>query len=163
MKYGQAASGILILAIGLIALLVMFPEIVSLNETARTQGAQDVALGCTSNTGGTCSITLTSAHEYSTTTFMTVTETNPGSVVRTGETTVGTDRVTLSITGLNTSPTAYTFTVDYTERNDLLPEGANEVLSRLPIILILGLFATGIGGSIAAWSIIKGGRRRSRR
>ena len=166
MKFGKAASGILILAIGLIAMLVMFPEIISLNETARTQAAQDVGIGCTSDTSGACTLTISSAHEYSTNTFMTVTETAPGSVDRTSSTTVQVNRTSLDITGLSTTPTVYTFTVDYTERNDLLSEGANEFLSRLPLILILGLMVVGVGGAIAAFAIIKpgsgGGRRRRR-
>jgi hypothetical protein len=163
MRYGQAASGILILAIGLIAMLVMFPDIISLNETARTQAAQDVGLGCTSDTLGKCTLTISSAHEYSTNTFMTVTETAPGSVDRTAGTTVQVNRTSLDLTGLSTTPTVYTFTVDYTERNALVSEGANEFLSRLPLILVLGLLGVGVGGSIAAWSMIRGGSRVHRR
>lgn len=160
MKYGSAVVGILTLGIGLMALLVMFPEIISLNESARTQTAQNVGIGCTSDTSGACTITLSSAHEYSTSAFMTVAETSPGSVDRTSGTTVAANRITLSITGLSTSPTAYTFTVDYTERNALLSVGANEFLSRLPLILVIGLIASGLGGSIAAWSMVKSARRR---
>jgi len=162
MKYASSAAGILVLGIGLIALLVMLPEIISLNETARTQPAQDVGIGCTSDTSGACTTTISSAHEYSTPAFMTVTETSPGSVDRTASTTVGATRVTLAITGLNTTPTAYTFTVDYMERHALLSEGANEFLQRLPLILVIGLMATGVGGAIAAWATIKGGRRSKR-
>ncbi len=159
MRYGSAAVGILVLALGLMALLVMFPEIVSLSESARTQAAQDVALGCTSDTSGACTITLTSAHEYSTPAFMTVTETSPGSVDRTAATTVGVNRITLGITGLDTSPTAYTFTVDYIERNALVSAGTNEFLSRLPLILVIGLMVSGIGGAIASWAVIRRGGR----
>ncbi len=162
MKFASTAVGILVLGIGLMALLVMFPEIISLNETARTQPAQNVAVGCTSDTAGVCTVTITSGHEYSTNAFMTVTETSPGSVDRTAGTTPQTDRTMLTVTGLSTTPTAYTFTVDYMERNALLSEGANEFLSRLPLILVIGLMATGVGGAIAAWATIRGGGRRKR-
>lgn len=138
--------------------LVMFPDIISLAETARTQPANDTP-SCNTGAGTSCSFTIASRHEYSTPTFMTVTETSPGSGDHTSNTTIAADRVTLTVTGLTTS-TSYNWSVDYTERAALVSAGANEVLSRLPLFITLGLLAVAVAGAIAAYAQFGGGRRR---
>ena len=162
MKFANVVVGVVALTMLLFTILILFPDIVSLSETARTQAATSTP-GCTSDTAGVCTITLDSDHQYSTTTFMTVTETSPGSADRTSGTTVGSDRAILTVTGLNTTPTAYLFSVDYLERNALVSEATNEVLARIPLILVIGALAVGIAGSIASWAVMRGGGGRRRR
>ena len=90
---------------------------------------------------------------------MPVTETSPGAGDHTSSTTIAADRVTLTVTGLSAS-TSYNWSVDYTERAALVSAGANKVLSRLPLFLVIGLMAVAVAGAIAAWAQFGGGRSR---
>ena len=76
---------------------------------------------------------------------MTVTETSPSSADRTTDTTVGADRVTLSLTGL-AATTTYTFTVDY-EKVDAQAStatGLPDFLILAPIFFVLMMLVIGV-------------------
>ena len=109
----------------------------------RTQDAT-ASLSCSTGVGETdCAITLPSQHEYTTMSFVTVTETSPGSGDKTSETTIASSRDQLTVTGLLAS-TSYNFDVDYKEQNDAVDNGGNELLRQMPWAAPLGLLLAGI-------------------
>ncbi len=133
-----------------IVLAIILPGIVSLSEGIRTVDAEASGLTCTTPVGiTTCSTTLPTEHEYTTTTRMTVTETNPGSADHTANTTVASDRVTLTITGLAAN-TVFTMTVDYAEQATGVSSTLNGLLRVMPVLLLLG----GFGVVVAAFAIL---------
>ncbi len=133
-----------------IVLAIILPSIVSQSEGIRTVDAEAAGLTCTTPVGiTTCSTTLPTEHEYTNTTRMTVTETNPGSVDRTATTTVGSDRVTLTITGLAAN-TVYTITVGYAEQAAGISNSLNGLLRVMPVLLLLG----GFGVVVAAFVVV---------
>ena len=136
----KAVGAILTLGLAFAFLAMLLPDIVSGAETARTENAAE-ALGCT--TGAVtpaCDITLMlGEHAYADTTAMTVTETTPGAGDRTPGTTVGANRVTLTVAGLSATSTPFTFDVDYKIVDANVSTMLNGVLSRFGILIVLGL------------------------
>ena len=125
--------------------IAFLPNVADLVNTARTDPTTQTGLTCTTDGAGACTITLADAHMHSDTSGMTVTETSPSSADRTTDTTVGADRVTLSLTGL-ASTTTYTFTVDY-EKVDAQAStatGLPDFLNLAPIIFVLMMLVVGV-------------------
>ncbi len=141
---------------GLAILLAILPDLVNLNERTRTAAASDTGSTCTTGSGETsCSFNLADPHEYSNTTQMTVNETSPSSVDRTGSTTVESNRQTLTVAGL-TESTVYLFDVTYKERAENVSDGLNDFMRQLPVLVVLGFFAVAL---IAAIAVIVGGSK----
>ena len=135
----KAVGAILTLGLAFAFLALLLPDLVSGAETARTEDAAE-SLGCTTGVATpACDITLADEHAYADTTAMTVTETTPGAGDRTSGTTVGTDRVTLTVAGLSATSTPFTFDVDYKVVDAGVSTMLNGVLSRFGILLVLGL------------------------
>jgi len=119
-------------------ILAGLPGIADQIAEVRTEPTQDVGLGCSTGTGETsCTITLTQEDAYPDTTDMVVTETSPGSVDRTNQSTVQADRLMIAVTGLVQS-TAYVFTVDYQIVDAQVSDGLNSVLSFMPFLVAIG-------------------------
>ena len=144
------------LFLGMMLVLGQLPTIVPLAEDARTDDASESALVCTTGAAATaCSFTLAQIHEYNDTTQMTVTETAPGSVDRTANTTVASDRVTLTVASLATS-TAYTFTTAYKIQAADISGPLNDLLRFLPLLIPLGLVALVLIAAIRGLGLIRG-------
>ena len=144
------------LMFGVSILLALLPSIVNTNEATRTQSASDTGLSCSTAVGETsCEVTISTRHEYATNSQMTVSETSPSSVDRTATTTVATDRRTLTVAGL-TQSTSYLFNVSYAEIADNVSEGLNDLMSLMPILLVIGFIAVVL---ISAFVVMGGGRR----
>lgn len=130
--------------------LVFLPTIVNKNEALRTDPRTSTGLQCATGSGTSCSITLPSAHEYADTSFMTVTETNPGSSDRTATSTVSANRLSVTVSGLSSS-TTYTFNVAYSEKAANISEGLNDGLKLSPLIIVAGIVVIAVlagGGAI---------------
>ena len=99
-------------------------------------------MGCSTGVGqSSCDVTLASTHAYADTTAMTVTETSPGATDRTATSSLNaSDRTTLSVGGLSPS-TAYGFTVDYAVVDSNVSGSLNQLLTSLPLLLVIGLLA----------------------
>lgn len=139
--FNRAVGAILTLGLAFAFLAILLPDIVSGAESARTDDAAE-SLGCTTGVSTpSCNVTLSDEHAYADTTAMTVTETSPAAGDRTSGTTVAADRVTLGITGLSATSTAFTFDVDYKVVDAGVSTMLNGVLSRFGIIIVLGLLA----------------------
>ena len=142
---GRTITTVIALGLLVVALLVMLPEISQLLEAARTDASTETGLTCNTGASTSCSITLAAAHQYADTTSMTVTETSPGSVVRTDTTIVAADSVTLAISGLTTA-TAYAFTVDYAIRAANITDGVADLMRVfIPLLAILLVGALLVG------------------
>lgn len=148
---------------GLLAVLALFftiyaavailPTIVNNNESIRTDAATDTGKTCTPGEDETtCSFTLDEPHEYADTSQMTVTETSPGSNDHTDATTVGTDRTTLTVSGL-TSEQAYIFSVAYAAQAANVDDGLNDLLGLMPLLLILGAVTVPIIALVAVFGL----------
>lgn len=139
--FNRAIGAILTLGIAFAFLALILPDIVSSAENARTDAAAE-ALGCTTGADeATCDLTLSEEHAYADTTALTVVETSPGAGDRTSNTTVGEDRVTLTVAGLSATSTPFTFDVDYSVVDPDISAMLNGVLSRFGILIVLGLLA----------------------
>lgn len=137
---------VIFLAFTAIVIAIFLGDIVTLSEGTRTDAAQEAGLTCTTGVGETtCTITLPAEHEYPDTTGLTVTETSPGAGDWTANTTVSTDRVTLTITGL-TASTVYVFTANYLVLAPGISNVLNGFLRLLPVLVVLG----GVGVVVAA-------------
>lgn len=155
----RALVVVAIMLVGGAIMLAIMPDIVNRNEDVRTDAAEDTGLTCSTGAGETsCSITLDVEHEYSDTSQMTVSETSPSTVDRTATTTVGSDRKTLTITGL-TANTSYIFDVDYRQQAANVSDGLNDFMRVLPPIVVIGFFALVV---IAGAFVIGGNSRRLR-
>lgn len=134
----KAVLGALVLSFATVIITVTLPAIAENISDVRTEASQETGLGCSTGVGETsCSVTLAAEHAYPDTTDMTVTETSPGSADWTSATTVGTDRATLTVTGL-TASTSYTFTVDYRAVAANIGDPLNSVLTFVPFLWGLG-------------------------
>ncbi len=135
-------NAVLILGFGFVILVGALPDIVTRSETVRTNTAQETGLGCSTGVGqSSCDVTLASTHAYADTTAMTVTETSPGATDRTATSSLNaSDRTTLSVGGLSPS-TAYGFTVDYAVVDSNVSGSLNQLLTSLPLLLVIGLLA----------------------
>mgnify|MGYP000873020758 CR=1 FL=1 len=142
LKSISALFGLLLCTAFAIAFL---PNVANLVNTARTDPIQQTGLACTSDGAGVCTITLANQHMHSDTSGMTVLETSPSSADRTVDTTVGSNRVTLTITGL-AATTGYIFTVDYEKVDAQAAEatGLPDFLNLAPIIFVLMMLVVGI-------------------
>ncbi len=150
---GRTITAVVALGILVIALLVMLPEISQLLEAARTDASTETGLTCNTGASTSCSITLAAAHQYATTAAMTVTETSPGSVDRTGATSIAANSVTLTVAGLTTS-TAYTFTVDYAIQAANVGDGTADLLRVfMPVLAILLVAALLLGTIVGGLSL----------
>lgn len=139
--------------VGIAIMLAVLPDLVDLNETTRTASASDAGSTCTTGVGETsCSFNLSTPHEYSDTTQMTVNETSPSSVDRTSTTTVAANRQTLTVSGLGSS-TVFLFNVDYKDRAVNVSSGLNDFMRQIPVLVIIGFFAVVV---IAAVVVIGG-------
>ena len=136
----KAVGAILTLGMAFAVLAIMLPDIVTGAESARTENAAEV-LGCTTGVAiPACDVNLTlGEHAYADTTAMTVTETSPGAGDRTAGTTVGVDRVTLTIASLSATSTPFIFDVDYKIVDPDVSTLLNSILSRFGILIVLGL------------------------
>ncbi len=138
--FRQGIIAVMVLGLGFTVLATALPDIVSRSETVRTNAAQQTGLACNSGSGTSCSVTLTSEHAHRDTTGVVITETSPGSVDRSSGGSLGTDRKTLTVSGLTTS-TAYVFTVDYLTVDANVSGTLNQFLVSLPLLLVVGLLA----------------------
>lgn len=134
--------------VGIVVLVAVFGQIVSLANEARTVEVIEAGLTCTTGAGSTsCAVTLVSPHAFAfAADGMTVLETSPGSADRTSTSTLASNRTTLTVAGLSAS-TAYTFTVthdtDDTNNNVIL----NTVLERMGLwigLAIVAMLAVGL-------------------
>ena len=131
--------------------IAFLPNVANLTNTARTDPQTQSGLTCTTTGAGVCTLTLAYKHMHADTSGMTVTETAPSSSIQTANTTVGTDRTTLTITGL-ANTTLYTFTVVY-EKIDAQASDATglaDFLNLAPFIFVLMMLVVGIivGGAL---------------
>ena len=83
-------------------------------------------------------MTRTSEHGHRDQTGIVIPESSPGSVDRSSGGSLGTDRKTLTVSGLTTS-TAYVFTVDYLTVDANVSGTMNQLLVSLPLLLVVGL------------------------
>ena len=127
----------------LLVLVQSFPDIWGEVESARTVDVSDTGLGCSTGAGETeCSFSLSEENAYATNYGITVTETSPGSADWSSSTSIGTDRTTVTISGLAGS-TAYLFDVDYKGVNPQLTDDANNLLERSTLFLVAGAVLVG--------------------
>lgn len=144
---------ILLLMLGMFGLvsvmLAILPDLTDINEETRTDPTTATGLACTTGVGETsCIITIPTNHQYSDTTQMTVTETSPSSVDRTSTTAVGSDRTSLSVSGLASS-TSFLFDVDYREIAANVSAGLNDFLRQVPVFVVIGIFAVALLATVA--------------
>lgn len=136
--FRAAVGAVATLGLAFAFLVVLLPDIISGAEAARTEDASE-ALNCSTGVSDTsCDLSLTDEHAYAGTTELTVTETSPGSGDRTSDSTVGTDRVTITVASLATS-TAYQFDVDHRIVDPNVSAMLDGVMSRFGILIVLGL------------------------
>ena len=129
----------LLYSLVMIVLAVILPDVMDAAETARTELATQTGMSCTPGAGETsCDVTLDTEHAYAITDGMTVTETAPGSTDRTDDTTVGADRLTLTIAGL-TALQPYTFTVEHRVVDPTVSPQAAGLVERFGFLLIVGV------------------------
>ena len=127
-----------IIVIGIAA--AVLPTIASESETLRTEDVTETGLACSTGAATSCSITLAQAHAHGNTDHMVVTETSPASTTVTSQTSVGTNRETLTITGLAIS-TSYIFDVAYAIVDPSLTPGSADVYHVAPMFWFIGFFA----------------------
>ena len=113
-----------------------FPSFTDLTHQVRTAPVSE-SLSCTTTTLTTCSVTLTNKHTHGDASHITVTETSPGSGIRTASLNSN-DRFTLTVSGLDIA-TAFTFTVASERVPANVGSELDDVLNILPFILP-GLF-----------------------
>ena len=141
---------------GLFALLLctafaiaFLPNVANMANSARTDPAEALGLSCTSNPNGGCEITLPSKHMHPDTSGMTVTVTN-GPIADTNvtpDTTVGANRLTLTIAnGTLSNNTGYQFTVDYSAEAENIADatGLGDMLNLFPLFFVLMLLVVGV-------------------
>jgi len=136
----RGAIGMLLLWFMAVIVIAVLPLVMSRNTDVRTDAAQDVGLMCSTGVGETsCDITLTAASAFADNTGLAVNETVPAAVNRTSTSTLGDDRLTITVAGLIAS-TAYTFTVDYLDVNAQVAAstGLDGFLAALPLIFAVG-------------------------
>lgn len=125
--------------------IAFLPNVANLANSARTDPTTATGLTCTADSGGFCVFNLPTTHMHSDTSGMTVTETAPGSGNLTTDTTVGADRIALTVKDL-TQAVTYTFTVAY-EQVDAQAANATglpDFLNLAPIIFILMMLVVGV-------------------
>ena len=135
----KGVTAVVILLLSFVITSSMMEQVNQANEDVRTQARTATGLGCTVASNATsCDITLPSKHQYDTLARATVTETSPGSNVnRTSDSTLGSNRITISITGL-TASTSYLFTVNYYELAQGVNQNTADVMSLIPLFMVFG-------------------------
>lgn len=128
-----------------------WPQLVKDTQNLRTDPQADAGLACATGAHTYCSVSLSSPSAYSGTNGMTVTETSPGSGDVTADTTVATDRETVTITDLAPA-TSYEFDIDYLKLNPDIPTPADGWLKAYPILGVLAVFGGVTFGAIALFS-----------
>ena len=132
-------SGIVLIYVSAMISLQFIGALGEVGEELRVQASSE-SKGCTVAVAPatTCTITLVASHAHGDTSHLTITETSPGSAVRTGSLDNPT-RTVLTVSGL-TAATTYIFSVDYEIEN---PDVSNELslLARgWPLLAIVSVF-----------------------
>jgi len=111
------------------------------------------SLNCSTGVGESeCDVTLPSAHFFAGGEFLTVTETSPGSGVRTA--TLAADQTTVTVSGLS-AETAYTFAVAYEVANPNLSNasGADDLLRVFPFLFVIGVVVIGVVMALGSFRV----------
>lgn len=140
-------------AIGMAVFLIAgtLGDVTTAIESTRTIDNSETALACSTLALETsCDITLPIQHGYTDTRAMTVTETFPGSGDVTANSTLASDRVTLTISGL-VQLTSYTFDVDHKIEDTAIDGLTRELLRSLPALWPLLLMAFVLIAANKAW------------
>jgi len=133
----RGITTVVALGVLVVTILVLLPDISQALEDARTDSSTEIVACTTGAEDTSCSVLLAAPHEYSTTAGMIVTETAPGSTVRTAESKVSVSRQSVAVASLSTS-TAYTFSVTYAIRAANVSAGGNDLLRLfIPLVLII--------------------------
>ena len=132
---------LLVVGFGFLILATLIYPISQQVKTLRTEPVTDTNLSCTTTGADTfCTVTLseTSAFEPVAPQFI-VTETSPGSVVRTGTSVLNSNLNTVTVSGLSTT-TAYLFTMEYFMVDSTIQTATHldSLLKRWNLILVLG-------------------------
>lgn len=146
----RGVIGVMLLGFMALIVIAVLPLITERNTEVRTDSAQDAGLMCTTGAGETsCDITLSDESAFADMSGITVTETSPGSGDRTDDSTLGDDRLTISVSGLSPS-TSYAFTVDYLVVNSQVADatGLDGFLAALPLIFAAGTILLTVGAAI---------------
>lgn len=162
-------KGILAAGFMLIALVVTIGVIGPVNEqveAARTQNATATNLACTTGSSDTtCNITLPTQSQYSylgnftnaSGTLVsggTVEQTSPTSADKTAASTIATDRVTITVSGLASS-TSFLFTVNYLELASGVDQNTSNIMQYIPLLLVLGAVFVAMLWLLSALKVIR--------
>ena len=136
----KGLSVLIIMSVGLVISTSMMAGVNETMETARSRAVQETNLSCNVPVDKTsCTFTLAEASQYTSTTQMTITETSPGSNVnRTNASSVGSDRKTITVTGLVAS-TNYLFTTDFKGVAAGVDNTTSQVMALLPLLIVFGV------------------------
>ena len=143
--------GLIVVAFGFFVLSVLILPISKQVNALRTDSQQDTGLGCTTGAAATtCTVVLSNKSAYQPTNpNWTVEETSPSSVTRTANSTLGTNLLDVTISGLSPS-TSYIFTIDYFKVDSAVAYSTNldSVLKRFNFLVVFGaliVLVVGVG------------------
>ena len=139
--FGKSIMGLLVLGFGFLILTVTILPISNKVDDLRTDSVTDTGLACTTGASETyCTVTLSSVSAYEPVApRFVVTETSPGSVVRTTTSVLNSNLSTVTISGLSTG-TSYVFTIDYFKVDTAVQSATHldSLLKRWNLFMVLG-------------------------